>query len=82
VIGLAFRVVLWSIVAMTTLTVLALWALLWVTVFVVSLVWTAFDSSRGRKRLERPAMPRRRNDDRELDAFGHPIPQSRWSSRR
>jgi hypothetical protein len=83
-IGLLFRVIIWTIVVLATLTILALWAFCWLIVFIVTFVWTAFDSSRQPKRLERPRIARRRRSvgAEETDAFGHPIPQSRWSSRR
>ena len=81
-IGLFLRLVFWTMGALIVLSVLALWALLYVVVFVVSLVWTGFDSSRGPKRSKRPAMTRRHRGADETDGFGHPIPQSRFSNRR
>jgi hypothetical protein len=79
---LFIRLMLWVIGALLVLTVLALWAFAYALIFVVSFVWVAFGETRKAKRLKRPALTRRRNDDRGLDAFGHPIPQSHWSSRR
>ena len=82
---LLFRFTIYAFVAMATLTVLALWTFAWLIVFIVSFVYVAFDETRGPKRLERPAMTRRRRSIEtvdETDAFGHPLPQSRYSSRR
>lgn len=80
------RFTLWALGALLVLTVLVLWAiayvLLYVGSFVIAVVYNAFGATRKPSRLKRPAMTRRRNDDRELDAFGYPIPQSHWSSRR
>jgi hypothetical protein len=79
---LFFRLVLWSMGALIALSVLALWAFCWLVVFVVSFIYVAFDETRKAKRLARPATTRRPDNRREVDAFGHPIPPSRYSSRR
>jgi hypothetical protein len=85
---LLFRFTIYAFVAMATLTILALWALCWLIVFIVSFVYVAFDETRGPKRLAKPAMTRRRTVRENVgrsdasDAFGHPVPQSRWSNRR
>lgn len=80
------RFTLWVLGAMLVLTGLVLWAFAYVLIyavgFVITLVYLAFGATRKPTRLKRPAMTRRRNDERELDAFGHPIPQSRFSNRR
>jgi hypothetical protein len=85
-ISLFVRFTLWALGAMLVLTVLVLWAFAYALIYaagaVLALVYLAFGETRKPKRLKRPAMTRRRNDDRELDAFGHPIPQSHWSGRR
>jgi hypothetical protein len=80
------RFTLWAFGAMLILTGLVLWVFAYVLIYavgaVLALIYLAFGKTRKPKRLKRPAMTRRRNDDQELDAFGHPIPQSRYSSRR
>jgi O-antigen/teichoic acid export membrane protein len=79
------RFTLWVLGAMVALSALVLWAFAYVLIYAVgaglALVYLAFGATRKPKRLKRPAITRR-NHDRELDAFGHPIPQSRYSSRR
>ena len=76
------RVMVWLCVFAFIAAALMLWAMLWIVVFILSALYVAFDESRGPKRLKRPFQKRRRGDDQEQDAFGQPVPQSRWSNRR
>ena len=80
------RLFLWSIGALLVLSVLAVWGMLWLLASAAGVVWAiAHGTTHNAResRVPRPRVPRRgRSDAQEVDAFGHPISQSRYSGRR
>lgn len=79
---LFIRLMVWMFVGMFALTVMALWAFCWVAIFIAGVVWGLFDEHHKAKRLKVPRMISGSRGEPAVDAFGQPVPQSRFSNRR